>query len=324
MIAEYREQQLRLLLDHVRDGFAKMDAGEIDPFDLDELIHHYKRPAGGQSSGSTRSRSSKAASAFASSGSCWQGRNCIARSSWSTGGARGRVRHCLRSIRSDDPCRIRWGHRRRGAGTDRLAAGGADLAPDTLYERIRIGLWPDEPPPPMDVAAGPAVLSRGGPQNRARIMAAAQSVAGFWGAAASDAGRTFSHDRVVRALSLLPDVGIWAISEDSSALFALVADEVVFTVGFRDDGTVGVHSRPLDSKRLLVSHTWGESKPIEAGGTAWSTRCVFTYRAEREARDAWQHITGSVVLDRVRGERLDQREKFARAIASTAGWNVSD
>ena len=22
--------------------------------------------------------------------------------------------------------------------------GGADLAPDTLYERIRIGLWPDE------------------------------------------------------------------------------------------------------------------------------------------------------------------------------------
>jgi len=150
------------------------------------------------------------------------------------------------------------------------------------------------------------------------------NVAGFWGAAASDAGRTFSHDQVVRALSLLPDVGIWAISEDSSALFALVADEVVFTVGFRDDGTMGVHSRPLDSKRLLVSHAWGESKPIEAGGTAWSTRWVFTYRAEREARDAWQLITGSVILDRVRGERFDQREKFARAIASTAGWNVSD
>lgn len=100
--------------------------------------------------------------------------------------------------------------------------------------------------------------------------------------------------------------------------------EVVFTVGFRDDGTMGVHSRPLDGKRLLVSHAWGESKPIEAGGTAWSTRWVFTYRAEREARDAWQHVTGSVVLDRVRGERFDQREKFARAIASTAGWNVSD
>lgn len=42
---EYHEEQLRLLLDHVRTGFAKMDAGEIDPFDLDELIHQYKRSA---------------------------------------------------------------------------------------------------------------------------------------------------------------------------------------------------------------------------------------------------------------------------------------
>jgi hypothetical protein len=45
LIGEYHEEQLRLLLDRVRDGFAKMDAGEIDPFDLDELIHHYKRSA---------------------------------------------------------------------------------------------------------------------------------------------------------------------------------------------------------------------------------------------------------------------------------------
>ena len=45
MIGDYHELQLRLLLDHVRDGFAKMDAGEIDPFDLDDLIHHYKRSA---------------------------------------------------------------------------------------------------------------------------------------------------------------------------------------------------------------------------------------------------------------------------------------
>jgi hypothetical protein len=24
-------------------------------------------------------------------------------------------------------------------------SGGADLAPDTLYERVRTGLWPDQP-----------------------------------------------------------------------------------------------------------------------------------------------------------------------------------
>jgi hypothetical protein len=45
MITRYHEEQLRLLLDHVRDGLAKLDAGEIDAFDLDDLIHHYKRAA---------------------------------------------------------------------------------------------------------------------------------------------------------------------------------------------------------------------------------------------------------------------------------------
>ncbi len=45
MIDEYHDQQLRLLLDHVRDGFTQLDAGEIDPFELDELIHRYKRSA---------------------------------------------------------------------------------------------------------------------------------------------------------------------------------------------------------------------------------------------------------------------------------------
>lgn len=43
LIADYHEEQLRLLLEHVREGFGKLDAGEIDPFELDGLIHHYKR-----------------------------------------------------------------------------------------------------------------------------------------------------------------------------------------------------------------------------------------------------------------------------------------
>ncbi|MGH3025918.1 MAG: hypothetical protein ACRDLR_05695 [Gaiellaceae bacterium] len=45
LIGEYHETQLRKLLDHVRDGFHRLDAGDINPFDLDELIHHYKRSA---------------------------------------------------------------------------------------------------------------------------------------------------------------------------------------------------------------------------------------------------------------------------------------
>jgi hypothetical protein len=45
LIAVYQQTQLRALLERVRAGFAKLDAGEIDEFDLDDLIHHYKRSA---------------------------------------------------------------------------------------------------------------------------------------------------------------------------------------------------------------------------------------------------------------------------------------
>jgi hypothetical protein len=44
-IGAYHEAQLRLLLDRVRDGFSRLDAGEIDAFELDDLIHRYKRSA---------------------------------------------------------------------------------------------------------------------------------------------------------------------------------------------------------------------------------------------------------------------------------------
>ena len=45
LIATYHKDQLRILLAQVRAGFAQLEAGEIDEFDLDEVIHHYKRSA---------------------------------------------------------------------------------------------------------------------------------------------------------------------------------------------------------------------------------------------------------------------------------------
>ena len=45
LIANYHQKHLRALLEHVRVGFAQLDAGDIDEFDLDDLIHHYKRSA---------------------------------------------------------------------------------------------------------------------------------------------------------------------------------------------------------------------------------------------------------------------------------------
>jgi hypothetical protein len=45
MIGAYHKEQLRELLERVRSGFAQLDAGEIDEFELDDLVYHYKRSA---------------------------------------------------------------------------------------------------------------------------------------------------------------------------------------------------------------------------------------------------------------------------------------
>ena len=44
-VGVYRAYHLHDLLERVREGFAQLDAGTIDLFELDELIHHYGRCA---------------------------------------------------------------------------------------------------------------------------------------------------------------------------------------------------------------------------------------------------------------------------------------
>jgi hypothetical protein len=43
LVGNYHEAELAGLLDHVREGFRRYDAGELGAFELDELIHRYKR-----------------------------------------------------------------------------------------------------------------------------------------------------------------------------------------------------------------------------------------------------------------------------------------
>ena len=45
LVGDYHDRELRALLEHVRDGFARLDADELDTFELDDLIHRYKRSA---------------------------------------------------------------------------------------------------------------------------------------------------------------------------------------------------------------------------------------------------------------------------------------
>jgi hypothetical protein len=45
LVGTYHEARLADLIEHVREGLARYDSGEIDAFELDDLIHRYKRAA---------------------------------------------------------------------------------------------------------------------------------------------------------------------------------------------------------------------------------------------------------------------------------------
>lgn len=43
LVVSYHEARLAELLERVREGFVLYDSGELDAFELDELIHRYKK-----------------------------------------------------------------------------------------------------------------------------------------------------------------------------------------------------------------------------------------------------------------------------------------
>lgn len=45
LVVSYHEARLADLLERVRDGFERYDSGKLDAFELDELIHRYKKAA---------------------------------------------------------------------------------------------------------------------------------------------------------------------------------------------------------------------------------------------------------------------------------------
>lgn len=42
-VAAYHEAELAGLVERLREGFRRYDAGELDVFELDEIVHHYKK-----------------------------------------------------------------------------------------------------------------------------------------------------------------------------------------------------------------------------------------------------------------------------------------
>jgi hypothetical protein len=82
-VGAYHESEPAKLIERVREGLVRYDAGEIDAFELDDLVHHYKRAT--QKLWSFR---------VGSADTClrWRGRSsgCASRTSCPTGGSRRR------------------------------------------------------------------------------------------------------------------------------------------------------------------------------------------------------------------------------------------
>jgi hypothetical protein len=124
------------------------------------------------------------------------------------------------------------------------------------------------------------------------------------------AATSLPREDVERALRQLPESGVCAVSDDATALFMLSPTDTLFIVSAQC-GTVTLTSRPLDADRLVVRLEWDED------GSRWS----FRYVGEPAPREPWQAISGSVVVDGSTGrEHPDDREQFARVVASRAGW----
>jgi hypothetical protein len=140
-----------------------------------------------------------------------------------------------------------------------------------------------------------------------------------WEAAARSVGRDLPDGIVERGLAFLPDSVEWAINEDASELFALTEDDVLFSLGVSSDSEWRLRSRPLYADRLLVRLSWSQPEPTETGGLTWNTMWMFDYREER-GHNEWQRLSGSVIRDANGTESVDARERFARAIATRAGW----
>ena len=123
---------------------------------------------------------------------------------------------------------------------------------------------------------------------------------------------------VARALDMLPGEGVeWAIVQRHPVLIARTTATLFQIVLHPSEGSVTLTSRPLSGERLVVGLDWGDA--VEAdGATTRETRWSFRYEGV-VGEEEWQRINGRVTVTAA-GETLDRRERFARNLATQAGW----
>ena len=122
-----------------------------------------------------------------------------------------------------------------------------------------------------------------------------------------------------RAVKMIPAGSSWTVAEAEIAIYAHREGQLFVAAMAPGEPRVALSSRRLDPAKLSVQLEWEEGRPNEevtliVRGTRW------TFRHPGIERESWQRIDGRISVDHQGEERLDQREMFARALATFAGW----
>lgn len=123
---------------------------------------------------------------------------------------------------------------------------------------------------------------------------------------------------VAKALAMVPSENVaWAIVQRHPVLL-LRSGATLFQVRLdAEENTATLTSRPLHAEQLAVGLDWGRSNEQD-GAVVHEMRWMFRYVGV-VGEEEWQRIVGRVTVSSS-GEVLDRRERFARDLATQAGW----
>lgn len=122
-----------------------------------------------------------------------------------------------------------------------------------------------------------------------------------------------------RALKMTPEGSSWTVAEAEIAIYAHREGQLFVAAMTPGEPRVTLSSRVLDPDKLSVQLDWEEGRPNE-DVTLIVRTTRWTFRHPGIERETWQRIDGRISLDHQGREHLDQRERFARALAQFAGW----
>lgn len=130
-------------------------------------------------------------------------------------------------------------------------------------------------------------------------------------------------------LALLPDQGVWRISDSTPTVLALAPEDTLFTVTLgRSPGpqlpcAATLSSRVVDGEKLVARLEWGEYRHMSDGETWRDTHWVFRCGNQDDAElEEWQRVTGRV-RTHPEPEELDHDEQYARGLLSRIGHRVA-